>query len=62
MTDDYVTVAGGRVYCVNGPQQFGGHKVQVFELDFATGQLLATFSPNNQVSSTRMIAEYYSHE
>uniref|UniRef100_A0A6A7G7G2 Peptidyl-glycine alpha-amidating monooxygenase B-like n=1 Tax=Hirondellea gigas TaxID=1518452 RepID=A0A6A7G7G2_9CRUS len=44
----YSPVQGGRVYCVNGAQMFGSHKIEVFELDFASGQLLSSFSPNNQ--------------
>ena len=46
----YSPAAGGRIYCVNGPQFFGQHKVEVFEFEFATGQLLRTFSPRDQVN------------
>ena len=48
-TLSFILCAGGRIYCVNGPQMFGGDKVQVYEFEFASGQLLHTFSPRNQV-------------
>ncbi|XP_047741152.1 peptidyl-glycine alpha-amidating monooxygenase B [Hyalella azteca] len=45
----YSPVNGGRLFCVNGPSLYGQQqKIEVFQLDFSSGQLLSAFSPNDQ--------------
>ncbi|CAL4061158.1 unnamed protein product, partial [Meganyctiphanes norvegica] len=44
----YTPAMGGKLFAVNGPQYIGQMTVQAFEVDFSSGQLIGSFSPDNQ--------------